>query len=373
MSKKIIENLAKKNIDRQAMIQAGFQPQKYDDVQRGKSSYRIEELIEISKKFQLSLDYLVYGKEKNFVPALKDDEQNSHYEDCYVAFLDILDFKGFVRNKSFEQINELCKFVYKMIRDVLDCKNDIFTSEILDAVRYTLISDTVFIAIPKSTKYSLEFLVYLSGVLTSNILLKFKLLIRGGISEGSFYLKDNISFGEAIVNSAILEKTKAIYPRIILEKSLVSLYLYNNSDDENAKNGFLMFTKKDPIVSDDYYIVDYLGIWAERFFDDVKNGRMQADFATYTFNEVSVIIKNKLDEPVIDYIRKKYRYIAEYYNWIVERLQHSKTQPFMMNKINIPSNYANINVNNIISEFSNTLKNDSNFMQTYGDKSTDTK
>ena len=47
------------------MIKNGFSGQKYDDVLRGKSSYKIPEIILISEKFRLSLDFLVFGKENN--------------------------------------------------------------------------------------------------------------------------------------------------------------------------------------------------------------------------------------------------------------------------------------------------------------------
>lgn len=74
MSKSVIENLAKKNIDRKAMIKNGFNPQKFDDVLRGKSSYKLEDIIEISEKFQLSLDYLICGSEKA-APQISEEEQ----------------------------------------------------------------------------------------------------------------------------------------------------------------------------------------------------------------------------------------------------------------------------------------------------------
>ena len=75
MSKIIIKNLEKVHIDRQKMIQNGFSAQKYDDVLRGKSSYKINEIIDIAEKFQISLDYLIYGKEKNSSSELSEEEQ----------------------------------------------------------------------------------------------------------------------------------------------------------------------------------------------------------------------------------------------------------------------------------------------------------
>ena len=63
------------NINRQEMIKQGFSGQKYDDVQRGKSSYKLEDIIKMSEEFQLSLDYLVYGKEKNTSLNISNDKQ----------------------------------------------------------------------------------------------------------------------------------------------------------------------------------------------------------------------------------------------------------------------------------------------------------
>ena len=75
MSKSVLENLAKVHIGRQELINNGFSAQKYDDVQRGKSSYKLLDIIAMSEKFQLSLDFLVYGKEKSPSMELSEDER----------------------------------------------------------------------------------------------------------------------------------------------------------------------------------------------------------------------------------------------------------------------------------------------------------
>ena len=74
MSKSVLENLAKVHIGRQELINNGFSAQKYDDVQRGKSSYKLLDIIAMSEKFQLSLDFLVYGKEKSSSSELTKEE-----------------------------------------------------------------------------------------------------------------------------------------------------------------------------------------------------------------------------------------------------------------------------------------------------------
>ncbi len=75
MSKVVIENLLKMHISRAEMIKKGFSAQKYDDVCRGRSSYKIDDLIKISEKFQLSLDFLLKG-ENNLQNALSETEKS---------------------------------------------------------------------------------------------------------------------------------------------------------------------------------------------------------------------------------------------------------------------------------------------------------
>lgn len=75
MSKIVIENLLKMHITRAEMIKNGFSAQKYDDVCRGRSSYKVDDLIKISEKFQLTLDFLIKGTNID-TTALTEEEKN---------------------------------------------------------------------------------------------------------------------------------------------------------------------------------------------------------------------------------------------------------------------------------------------------------
>ncbi len=78
MSKDIIEKLCKININRIDMREKGFSLQKYDDVLRGKSSYKIPDILEISEKFQISTDYLLGRQEDAY--AISDNVHASPTE-----------------------------------------------------------------------------------------------------------------------------------------------------------------------------------------------------------------------------------------------------------------------------------------------------
>ncbi len=75
MSNVVIENLLKVHITRAEMIKNGFSAQKYDDVCRNRSSYKVDDLIKISEKFQLSLDFLIKGTDIDNV-VLTDEEKD---------------------------------------------------------------------------------------------------------------------------------------------------------------------------------------------------------------------------------------------------------------------------------------------------------
>lgn len=79
MSNIIIDNLAKAGIARAEMIKNGFSAQKFDDVSRGRSSYKIDDIITMSEKFQLSLDFLLKGSDSTSVLSTQEKTLLKNY------------------------------------------------------------------------------------------------------------------------------------------------------------------------------------------------------------------------------------------------------------------------------------------------------
>lgn len=71
----IISNLLKIGIGRSELIKAGFSAQKYDDVKRNKSTYKISEIIKISDTFDISLDYILTGKSPETICLSENEEE----------------------------------------------------------------------------------------------------------------------------------------------------------------------------------------------------------------------------------------------------------------------------------------------------------
>ena len=85
---------------------------------------------------------------------------------------------------------------------------------------------------------------------------EFGLIIRGGISSKYSCITDNFILGEGIVEAHKLEKDIAIYPRVILESSIINDELYEIITRHYRDND-LDFISKD---CDGYYFVNYLAL-----------------------------------------------------------------------------------------------------------------
>lgn len=324
MSNIVHENLAKLNINRQEMIAAGFSSQKYDDVQRGKSNYKLNEIICISEKFHLSLDYL-----------LKESLPDS-YIDCYVAFIDILGFKEFILDKSstFEKVKslfDLMKLIYAEQSFVI--QSDVLTTKMMRKVKVNFVSDTVILSIPKFEKNSLEVLIFVIDVFISNVLLNHQLLFRGAISEGAFYSCNDIIFGPSIVNAAILESKNAIYPRIIIPSNIVDSY--NSTASVDSMNGIKYLIEKDSVICDDFYIINYLKYTINRMNETAQEKKYNVEMAFDKFkSKIETTICNSTNESVL----QKNIYIANYFNIELESIKKKNILNFKCENITIPTN-----------------------------------
>ena len=91
--------------------------------------------------------------------------QNNNFTKCYVAFLDILGFSEYVSNLDKEKkdngfctlktlFSELTKLSEQTIRE-----SNIYPHEILEQLKYSIMSDSLVILLPTNLHYSLEYIV----------------------------------------------------------------------------------------------------------------------------------------------------------------------------------------------------------------------
>lgn len=222
-------------------------------------------------------------------------------KECYVAFIDILGFKSLMEDaQSYEKIKEVFQDLLSA-REILwdrtgdDGKYNSF-SEASNKAYMRIMSDSIVIAVPKIVSKALSFVCRTAGYMQLSLLDK-GILARGGIAEGSFYGNGEVSFGSGLTNAYNIENTIAIYPRVVIQPSVVK--------ELATTVNVIRYSK------DDYYYVDYIS-------SKVRIGRKD-------------IFKKFIEENIIKYelspnVRKKYLWLREEYNNCITKLLEAKKE-----------------------------------------------
>ena len=159
-----------------------------------------------------------------------------------VAYLDILGATEYMKADSEKFLNNLNAIYENAFMDVhftnLVTKKDIFIK---------IFSDNILIAIKTNQKDNnriekIEKILNIVGNIYCDAL-NFGYLIRGGVTEGKFFKNSSFVFGKALVEAVRLEEKNAIYPRVIIQDSLVSLisdYVLQDKDGRYFLNSFIV-------------------------------------------------------------------------------------------------------------------------------------
>ncbi len=179
------------------------------------------------------------------------------YEQCYVAFLDILGFREMIREESCEDIFNLFSAIDNKNPGEKLTDSNIYNCLPFDKVGKIVMSDSVILFVETSVENSLGSLIVYCCVLANSLLRREKpVLVRGGIAKGEFYHQNNHFYGGALNLAYELQEKIARYPRIImfekLEKDivyyndLINKFLYKENDGFLAIDS-LMHIKKDEL------------------------------------------------------------------------------------------------------------------------------
>ena len=238
------------------------------------------------------------------------------YEDRVVCFLDILGFGEKVRhtlkdNKSIitQNVDEITEAL-QAARNVLDIDKKDYEG----STQITQFSDCIVISFLTKDQsgvfYNFEYILW---VLIE--LLKKGFIYRGGIVRGYLVHNNRLLFGPALIEAYELEKKTAIYPRVILHESIVSLagrYPAPHHDGSDEIAYIKELAAKD---FDGMYYIDYFGA-VQKELDDPEY-----DYSSYIENLSKIIEKGLNDKD--SSIRLKYQWMKEKYLAAMER--HKET------------------------------------------------
>jgi len=161
-----------------------------------------------------------------------------------VAFIDILGFSAIVEADA--RVSKPTKLwaIHELLANVQD------TAPMLDVRAF---SDSITISAHLDSAMVTQLLVSvvdLQRKFTSN-----GVLVRGGIAFGKHFSDATLIYSEAMIRAYLLERDKARFPRVLIDKDLLDWYFHNlNTQARDAKVvESIILTDRD-----DYVFVDYL-------------------------------------------------------------------------------------------------------------------
>lgn len=184
----------------------------------------------------LKWNLLIIDVSTNNSLTMENNQSESHLPNTRIlAFIDILGFKNIVNSMNSNRqlydsllsilikINQKQKDHYEAL-DRLQRQGLEEEYNFRHSMEFTAFSDSIIISkvlIPQTG--IILFQLFLSTIQNFiSELLEMGIFVRGGISIGWTYHKDNIVFGDGLIRSYELESSKALYPRIILDDNLMN-------------------------------------------------------------------------------------------------------------------------------------------------------
>lgn len=220
-----------------------------------------------------------------------DDRQYTHY---FVAFLDVLGFKDRVNNPdvSCGDILHIYDYLSKASKRFYEQRYE----EIKDILKMKIMSDSICIYIREDFSNALFELVKFCAAFQRNLLtLDPCIFVRGGITHGDMYARDDIMFGPALTEAYMLEEMNAKVPRIIMCKSTLD-YGKGGMDEKTQKRiNKLVFQDDDAFFTLDYFRLFYMRPPHKEMIE-----------------RVDATVSHWLDTTTNESIRQKYLYVDKH-------------------------------------------------------------
>lgn len=158
----------------------------------------------------------------------QEDKQAEPIKEYFIAYFDLLGYKEFFQNypdkvKNFLQIiHEAISNTKKYIQTVNSSPVGADLGKLF--IRTKVFSDNVLLCLERFTMgidYP-RFLAFLAIIadIQRNFVLRYGLFLRGGITIGELSFNEDFVFGQGLIDAVALEE-KAIYPRIIMDESVL--------------------------------------------------------------------------------------------------------------------------------------------------------
>lgn len=185
-------------------------------------------------------------------------------EEKFVAFLDVMGFSNLVNKNNTNDLESYFTKITEILEKLREDKAEI---------QSLLISDSIILIAPKGLQGFIQLLWAIRRI--QNALLWKKILIRGAVSYGEVYYNPgyNIIVGKGYIRAYLLEQ-EAIFPRVIIDPSIIKLISQdkskflervNKTSDYNFKDRLIYTKGTFSEINDDGVFVDYANMIITKF------------------------------------------------------------------------------------------------------------
>ncbi len=218
-------------------------------------------------------------------------KMNKEYENCYIAFLDLLGFKELVKTQTCEQILKIFDEIKSQYMITCDCDKEKKPLVDPEEIHFKIMSDSICFYVSSKITNSLPVLISLCAYFQVRLWrLEHPILVRGGIVKGDIYTNDDIMFGTGLTNAYLLEEKNAKVPRIIITKETADTCISN--EPEKLYMQTLLLKDFDGFYCVDSFVMFY--VWGQKDESYIK-----------FCNHIQHILDSTTDES----IRNKYLYL----------------------------------------------------------------
>jgi hypothetical protein len=214
------------------------------------------------------------------------------YKEKIVCFIDILGFGEMVERKYLNDPTTIYSILSEIKTSIIDWVGTPIASKI--DLQITLFSDCIVFSFVPDRHYFMTF--NFLKELSIKMIMKYKVLFRGGITYGKVVHDSEVIFGPAMNCAYWLESEEAGSPRIVIDKKALSL---KNEDDKTIADYPGQFVFK--LTENGYSYIDYIV--------DVNGYLNQADY----YNILRSIITKGLESPKLR-VKEKYEWMRDEYN-----------------------------------------------------------
>jgi hypothetical protein len=241
------------------------------------------------------------------------------YEDRVLAFIDVLGFSDSIKKTMVEEVEDEneTKRINNLIENVqwqLNYGKENFDDSLRNSKIVNQFSDSLIISY-LMTEESGIFQILLDILYLCATALQNGFLLRGAIVCDKVYHTEKKVFGPALVKAYEMENKMAVYPRIILDDSILNIAKSYHSINHNADEEMKFIEK--------LLLLDFDGLYYVNYFDAIESELDSGIEGMPEYLEWLRKIIEKMGGIETISVKSKYLWLKEKYNIIIAKYKEN--------------------------------------------------